>query len=97
MYKAYRVAPPRQAPQDFASPTPPPPKSPAAAELDRLVDEFVARHNRTNAKKLSRAQAYDRVFNDEDNRELRDRVRREEMEATRRVGNRLDRVAKRRR
>ena len=40
---------------------------------------------------------YDRVFNDEDNRELRDRVRREEMEATRRVGNRLDRAAKRRR
>ena len=58
---------------------------PAAGELDRLVDEFRRRYNSANAKKLSRAQAFDRVFNAEDNREPRDCLKREEVEATRRV------------
>jgi hypothetical protein len=86
LYRAYKRA-PAAPPQDFV-PTrdKPEPKGPAAVELDRLVEEFAARYNRTTTgRKLSRAQAYDRVFNDPENRRLRDAVRREEMEQTVRV------------
>jgi hypothetical protein len=78
--------PPKQAPQDFADPTPKS-KGPAQSKLDALVDEFVANYNRTNSKRLSRAQGYDRVFSDPANRELRDAVKAEERRATREVAD----------
>jgi hypothetical protein len=86
LLKAVLWAPkPKQAPQDFANPEPPY-RGPAQAEIDRIVDEFAARYNRTTAgRKLSRAQAFDRVYNDPANRELRDRLKRESAEASLRV------------
>jgi hypothetical protein len=87
LYKAYRTAPVRQAPQDIV-PTRdrPEPKGPAAAELDRLVEEFVANYNRTTTgRRLSRQQGYSRVIELPENRRLRDAVRREEQEATLRI------------
>jgi hypothetical protein len=87
LYKASRLAPPRQAPQDLvATVDRPEPKGPAAVALDKLVEEFSARYNRsTSGRKLSRQQAYARVIDDPKNRRLRDAVRREEMEQTLRV------------
>jgi hypothetical protein len=84
LFKASKLAPPRQAPQDFANPEPPS-RGLAQDQLDRLVDEFLVNYNRANSKKLTRAQAYDRVFNSAQHRELRERVKAEERDATRRV------------
>jgi hypothetical protein len=85
LYRAYKRAPaaPVQAAQDFADE--PRSRGPAADEMDRVVDEFMRNYNRANSKKLTREQSYDRVFNSEANRELRDRVRAEERAATRDV------------
>jgi hypothetical protein len=87
LYKAYRLAPPRQAPQDIV-PTRdrPEPIGPAATELDRIVSAFRDKYNReTTGRKISRQQAFSRVIDLPENRRLRDAVRREEMEATLRV------------
>jgi hypothetical protein len=72
LYKASRVvAPrPRQAPQDYVE-RKQPTKGPAAAAMDAAVAEFMAEN-----KKLTRAQAYDRVYNN--NHDLRARVKAEE-------------------
>jgi hypothetical protein len=87
LFKAALWAPkPEQSAQDLVSPTPPPPKGPAAEALDKLVDEFSAKYNRTTTgRKISRQQAYSRVIDLPENRRLRDAVRREEMEQTLRV------------
>jgi hypothetical protein len=87
LYKASRLAEPRQAPQDMV-PTRdrPEPIGPAAVALDKLVEEFSAKYNRTTTgRKLSRQQIYARVIDMPENRRLRDAVLRESMEATLRV------------
>jgi hypothetical protein len=70
LFKAAIAAKPRQAPQDFVA-TEKPAAGPAASEMNRVVDEFMSKN-----PKLSRSQAYDRVFTD--NRELAARVKAEE-------------------
>jgi hypothetical protein len=90
LFKAALWAPkPETAPQDFVRPTPPP-RGPNAALLNRIVDDFVSRYNRSNEKKLSRAQGFDRVYNDPANRDLREKVKAEELTASRAVRDQRD-------
>ena len=84
LFQAAKAAPkpPTQAAQDFSDTYQP--IGDAAREMDRVVEEFRDKYNRTTTgRKLTRAQAYARVI--DSNPGLRDRVRREEMEATVRV------------
>jgi hypothetical protein len=73
-----RAAKPREAPQDFADPTPKP-VGPANAELARMARDMA------KEKRISFQQAFSRIYTDPDRKELKDRVDRESAEATRRV------------
>lgn len=84
LFKALKAAPvptlplQTQAAQDFV----PRSRGPASDKMDQLVDEFERNYARANSKKLTRQPSYERVFNDERNRILREQVKAEERSTT---------------
>jgi hypothetical protein len=81
LFKALRRAPaaPPQAPQDTATRNTKPLPGPASEEMAALARKL------SRERKISYAQAYTRLFESEAHRDLRDRIKVEEAEATRAV------------
>jgi hypothetical protein len=76
LYKAYRAAKPRQAPQDFVPRKKPEPLGPAARELQELADEM------GRAENISSDRAKGRIMASPSHQDLVRRLLREEREAT---------------
>jgi hypothetical protein len=78
LHDAYKRAPaaPPQAPQDLAACNTKPAPGPASEEMNALARKLA------RERRISYQQAYSRLFDSEAHRDLRDRVREEERQAT---------------